>query len=92
MNFTSPDGKTTGTVYINRDKTWERRMGSVVVKGTYEVKDDGTTCFTQTEPPPQPEMKQPGCVKIDPHKPGDSWSVKDDKGNEAKFAMTEGRR
>jgi hypothetical protein len=54
------------------------------------MKDEKTACFTQKEPPPPPDQK-PACLTIDPHKSGDSWSTKDDKGNETKYTMTAGR-
>jgi len=91
VNITYPDGKT-AKAYVNPDKTYENhRSDGLTLKGTYEAKPDGTVCFTQKEPPPPPEMKQPFCTKVDPHKPGDSWSSKDDKGNETKLTMTAGR-
>lgn len=90
VTITFPDGKT-AKGYVNADKTWERHHDDgPVFKGTYEVKGE-EVCFTQKEPPPPPEMKQPACAKVDAHKAGDSWSVKDDKGNETKYSMTAGR-
>lgn len=91
VNITFPDGKT-AKAFINPDKTWERKHdGGPTFKGTYEEGKDGMVCFTQKEPPPPPEMKQPVCFKVDAHKPGDSWSTKDDKGAETKYTMTAGR-
>ena len=89
VSITYPDGKT-AKAYVNADKTWERQQGGVTYKGTYEVTGD-QVCFTQKEPPPPPEMKQPFCTKVEEHKAGDSWSTKDPKGNETKFTMTAGR-
>ena len=90
VNITYPDGSTV-KAFVNKDKTWERHNGDgKVVKGTFEEKEDGTVCFTQTDPAPEPDTA-PACLKIDDHKPGDSWSTKDDKGNETKYSMTAGR-
>lgn len=91
VNITFPDGKT-AKAYVNPDKTWERKHADgPVFKGAFEIKEGDMVCFTQVEPPPPPEMKQPNCFKVDPHKPGDRWSTKDDKGNETKYTMTAGR-
>ena len=90
VTITYPDGMVVKG-YLNADKTWERKLpDGKSVKGTYEAKPDGMVCFTQTEPPPAADAK-PNCTKIDPHKVGDSWSVKDDKGAETKFTMSAGR-
>jgi hypothetical protein len=90
VNIAYPDGKTTAKAYVNADKTWENKTGDKTTKGTYEVKPDGTACFTQSDPAPAPDQK-PLCLKIDEHKAGDSWSTKDDKGAETKYSMTAGR-
>jgi hypothetical protein len=90
VTITYPDG-TVVKGYVNKDKTWERHLpDGKVVKGTFEEKADGNVCFTQTDPAPAADAK-PACAKVDDHKPGDSWSTKDDKGNETKYSMTAGR-
>jgi hypothetical protein len=90
VHITTPDGKTS-KAYANADKTWERYFeDGTVLKGTYDWKDAETACFTQTDPPPKPDQ-QPACNKIEAHKVGDSWEVKNDKGEVTKFSMTAGR-
>jgi len=89
VTITYPDG-TVVKAYVNKDKTWERHTADgKAVKGTFEEKE-GKVCFTQTDPAPAADAA-PACLAVDDHKPGDSWSTKDDKGNETKYAMTAGR-
>jgi len=88
---TNPDGSKT-VIYVNADKTWEQHMGSMVVKGTYEWKDDAHACFTQVSPAPQDAAHATDCSEIkDEHKVGDTWTETAPNGQSYTMAITAGR-
>jgi hypothetical protein len=91
VNVTEPNGSKS-IVYVNADKTWERRMADgKVLRGTFEWKDETHVCFTLTDPKPEkPEPCDPYEINGD-HKPGDTWVETDDKGNQTTISVTAGR-
>jgi len=91
LTMTGADGKAS-KVFVNQDMSWEQHMSDgTAIKGTWAWQDPTTACFTQTTPPPKPDMK-PYCAKIDPHNPGDTWSEKDAQGKVlVNYSLSAGR-
>ena len=91
VNIKHADGST-GTVYVNEDRTWEMHRDGKTIRGTYEWKDDTHFCLTVVDPAPKPDENGQECDEISgDHKVGDTWTDTDDKGNVTSFTITAGR-
>ena len=89
VSVTTPDGKVSKS-HVNADKTYvTKNPDGTTSKGTWAWQDAKIACFTQTDPAPAAGAK-PLCLPVDPHKAGDNWSSKDDKGAETKYSLTAG--
>jgi opacity protein-like surface antigen len=79
-------------IYVNPDHTWERHIGAVTAKGTFEVKDDTHVCFTQTDPAVPDPAKATNCNEIKgDHKVGDTWTETGPGGAAMTMSITAGR-
>jgi len=76
-------------VTVNQDGTFKVvPTGHPSSTGTW--KDDGTNvCYTQTDPPPTPDMKQV-CNSSQARKVGDSWDVTDPFGGHCTATLAAG--
>jgi len=59
--------------YYRPDHTFETKVMTYDLKGTWAIDATGQLCRTYESPPPG--VTNPLCVPIAPHKVGDSWTV-----------------
>jgi len=88
FTVTAPDGVT--KIWYAADHTWTGQGPQGAMNGTWKT-DGDQLCVTQLAPPPAANMGN-GCVKLDPHTVGETWSwTQPGGGPTATMTLTAGR-
>jgi hypothetical protein len=66
-------GMADSKTYYRADHTFETKIATYDLKGTWAIDATGQLCRTYETPPPG--MPNPLCVPIASHKVGDTWTV-----------------